>query len=63
MYTVLKGFLGDSIKNLPANAGDTGQIPELGRSPGAGNGNQLQNFCWKNPMDRKIPGSLQGRRV
>ena len=33
------------VKNLPANAGDTGDIgliPGLGRSPGAGNGNPLQ---------------------
>ena len=30
------------VKNLPANAGDTGSIPELGRSPGEGNGNPLQ---------------------
>ena len=32
------------VKNLPANAGgtgDTGLIPGLGRSPGAGNGNPL----------------------
>ena len=30
------------VKNVPANAGDTkdmGLTPELGRSPGAGNGN------------------------
>ena len=32
------------VKNLPASAGDTrdmGSIPELGRSPGIGNGNPL----------------------
>ena len=29
------GFPGGSvIKNLPANAGDKGSIPDLGRSPG-----------------------------
>ena len=27
------------VKNLSANAGDTGSIPGLGRSPGGGNGN------------------------
>ena len=30
------------VKNLPANSGDirdTGSIPELGRSPGGGQGN------------------------
>ena len=30
------------VKNLPANAGDTGLIPGAGRSPGAGNGNPFQ---------------------
>ena len=30
------------VKNLPANAGDTGSIPRLGRSPGQGNGNPFQ---------------------
>ena len=28
-------------------------IPELGRSPGVGNGNLLQYSCLKNPMDRE----------
>ena len=33
-------FLGVSlIKNLPANTGDTGSVPTLGRSPGGGNDN------------------------
>ena len=44
------------IKNLPANAGvpgDKGFIPELGRSPGVGNGNPLQYSCLKNFMDRR----------
>ena len=27
-------------------------IPGLGRPPGGGNGNTLQYFCLKNPMDR-----------
>ena len=27
------------VKNLPANAGDSGWAPGLGRSPGEGNGN------------------------
>ena len=39
------------VKNLPANAGDVGSIPESGRSPGVGNGNPLQYFCLGNPMD------------
>ena len=43
------------VKNLPANAGDAGNadlIPGLGRSPGGGNRNPLQDSCVKNPMDR-----------
>ena len=48
-----RGFLGGSVvKNPPANAGDTGSIPGLGRSPGVGNGNSLQDSCFENPMDR-----------
>ena len=30
----------------------TGSIPELGRSPGGGNGNPLQDSCLENLMDR-----------
>ena len=40
------------VKNLPANPGDTGSIPGLGRSPGEGNGNPLQYSYLGNPMDR-----------
>ena len=43
------------VKNLPANAedtGDTGSIPGSGRSHGEGNGNPLQYSCLENPMDR-----------
>ena len=49
-------FSGDSVvKNPSANAGDTGDVssvPELGRSLGGGNGNQLQCSCLENSMDR-----------
>ena len=41
------------IKNLPANAGDPGSTPGLGRSPGGGNGNPLPYSCLGNPMDRE----------
>ena len=41
------------VKNLPANAGDTGSIPGSGRSPGGGNGNPLQYSFLENPMDRR----------
>ena len=43
------------VKNLPANAGATGDavsILESGRSPGGGCGNPLQYSCLENPMDR-----------
>ena len=43
------------VKNLPANAGDTGDlvlIPGSGRYPGERNGNPLQYSCLENPMDR-----------
>ena len=42
------------VKNPPDNAGAAGDvslIPELGRSPGGGNGNPLQYSCLENPMD------------
>ena len=48
-----KGFPGRSmVKNLSANAGDTGWIPWPGRPSGERNGNPLQHFCLGNPMDR-----------
>ncbi|KAB0364994.1 hypothetical protein FD754_009150 [Muntiacus muntjak] len=40
------------VKNPPANAGDAGSIPGLGRSPEGGHGNPLQYSCLENPMDR-----------
>jgi len=40
------------VQNPPANAGDVGSIPGLGRSPEEGNGNPLQYSCLGNPMDR-----------
>ena len=47
------GFPGGSVvKNLSGNAGDTGLVPGLGRSPGEGNGKPLQYSCLGNPMDR-----------
>ena len=41
------------VKNLPANAGDSGLIPGWGRSPGEGNGNPTPVF---------LPGESRGRR-
>ena len=50
------GFPGGTVvKNPPANAGDagdTGSIPGLGRSPEGGHGNPLQYSCLGNSMDR-----------
>ena len=43
---------GSVVKNLPANEGDEGSIPGLGRSSGWGNGNPLQCSCLGSPMDR-----------
>ena len=46
---------GTLVRNLPANAGDTGDvgsIPGLGRSPAVGNGNPLQNSWLENSTDR-----------
>ena len=40
------------VKNLPAKAGEAGQILGLRKSPGGGNGNLLQYSCLENPMDR-----------
>ena len=44
------------LKNSTANTGDrrdVGSVSGLGRSPGVGNGNQVQYCCLENPMDRK----------
>ena len=40
------------VKNLSADEGDVGSIPESGRSPGERNGNPFQYSCLGNPMDR-----------
>ena len=39
-------------KESASNESDPGSISELGRFPGAGNGNPLQYSCLRNPMDR-----------
>ena len=58
----LEGFPGGASGKEPTcHAGDirdTGSIPELGRSPGGGNGNPLQYSCRDNPMDREEPSRL-----
>ena len=50
---VRMGFPGGSVvKNPPANAGDMGLIPRLGRFPEGRHGNPLQYSFLENPMDR-----------
>ena len=52
MYA-LEGFpSGSAVKNPPANAGDTGSVPGLERSPGVANGSPLQYSWLDSPMDR-----------
>ena len=41
-----------SGKEPPANAGDVGLIPRLGRSLGGGHGNPLQYSYLGNPVDK-----------
>ena len=51
----MKGFPCSSVgKESACSAGDMGSIPELGRSPGEGNGNPLQYSCLENLMDRGV---------
>ena len=45
-------FGGSDGKASVYNAVEPGSIPGLGRSPGEGNGNPLQDYCLENPMDR-----------
>ena len=52
------------VKNPPINVGDVkdvNSIPGLGRSPGRGNGNQLQYSCLENPMDKEAWGATVRR--
>ena len=59
--------MGSVVKNPPANAGDIGLIPGLGRSPEEGNGNPLHSSCLGNLMDKgtwwaAVPGVAKERR-
>ena len=52
------GFPGGSVvKNSPANAGEMGSVPGLGRSPAEGNDNPLQYSCLENFMNRGAWGT------
>ena len=44
-------LVAQTVKRLPAMAGDQGSIPGLGGSPGEGNDNPLQYSCLENSMD------------
>ena len=59
-YTTLMGRVGfpggSEVKNPPANAGDAGLIPELGRSPGGGHGNPFQFLCGEFHEQRSLVG-------
>ena len=41
------------VKNSPANAGDMGLIPGLGRSPGRRNSKPHQHSCWEKSHGQK----------
>ena len=50
IWSSIWGFPGGSaVKDTPANAGDMGSIPGLGRSPGEENGNPTSILAWKIP--------------
>jgi len=53
---VVRGFPGGLVVKIPSanagDAGDSGSISGLGRSPGGRNGNPLQYFCLDNPTNR-----------
>ena len=44
--------MAQTVKCLPIMQVEPGSIPGLGRCPGEGNGNPLQDSCLENPMDR-----------
>ena len=54
---ISQGFPGGSVvKNQPANAGDLGSIPGLGRSPGVAIHSSI--LAWRIPWTEE-PGGLQ----
>ena len=40
------------MQETTCNVGDMGSMSGLGRCPGKGNGNTLQNICLGNPVDK-----------
>ena len=54
-----KGFAGGSVvKNPPANTGDVGSTPGLGRSPEEGMTTHSSILAWETPWTEE-PGGLQ----
>ena len=54
MTNIILGFpSGSDGKESACNAGDTGSIPGLGRSPGGGHGSPLQCSGLENPMNKE----------
>ena len=54
------------VKEPTRNAGDSGSISELGRSPGGGHGNQFQYPCLDNPIETggwwaTVPGDAKSQ--
>ena len=53
-----------TVKNLPADAGDAGSIPGWERSPGEGNSYPLQYSCrripWTEELGRLSPWGCRG---
>ena len=55
------GFSGGSVvKNLPADVGDAGSVPRLGKSSGGRNGNSLKYSCLENPLAGYSPHGFKG---
>ena len=46
------------LKDPPANAGDMGPVPELGRLPGGGRATHSSSLDWRIPK-REEPGGLK----
>ena len=45
-------LVAQTVENPPANVGDPGSIPGLGRSPEEGNGYPFEYSCLENSMNR-----------
>ena len=52
--TIIYHILTHMVQWLTSQAENTDSIPELGRSPGEGNGNSVQYSCLENLMDRGV---------